>query len=213
MLVARDYKLNIVNECIRKARAVPRKEALKDVIKEVGNPRPVFVVLYDPRMPSVSSIVTKHWRTMVNTDPYLREVFPAPPLIAYKVGRNLGSQLIRARIPRPAPLRERRLLNGMHRCNKKGRGCPMCCFVFEVRIIEDDESHCHWGYCRDQGGAQLSDQGDNLLYYLQKMFDVICWHKQTQCTDKTQSTCGLHQEQEPESTNWETFQLKGPQII
>ena len=46
----------------------------------------------------------KHWRTMISTDPYLREVFPAPPLIAYKVGRSLGSQLIRARIPRPAPL-------------------------------------------------------------------------------------------------------------
>ena len=89
-----------------------------------------------PRMPSVSSIVTKHWGTMVNTDPYLREVFHAPPLIAYKVGRNLGSQLIRARIPRPAPLRERRLFNGMHICNKKGRGCPMCFFVFEVRMMK-----------------------------------------------------------------------------
>ena len=91
MLLARNYKLNIINECIRKARAVPRNEALKDVNKEIGNPWPVFVVLYEPRMPSVSNIVTKHWRTMVNTDPYLREVFPALPLIAYKVSRNLGS--------------------------------------------------------------------------------------------------------------------------
>ena len=136
ILLACNYKLNIINECIRKARAVPRNEALKDVNKEIGNPRPVFVVLYDPRMPSVSNIVTKHWRTMVNTDPYLREVFPAPPLIAYKVSRNLGSQLIRARIPRPAPTRERRVLNGMHRCCKKGRGCPMCCFVLEVRMMK-----------------------------------------------------------------------------
>ena len=39
MLLTRDYKLNIVNECIWKARA----EALKDVKKEAGNPRPVFV--------------------------------------------------------------------------------------------------------------------------------------------------------------------------
>ena len=91
---------------------MPRNEALKDVEKVIGTPRPVFVVLYDPRMPSVSNIVKKHWRTMVSTDPYLREVFPAPPLIAYKVGRNLGSQLIRARIPRPVLVRERRILNG-----------------------------------------------------------------------------------------------------
>ena len=77
MLLARDYKLNIVNKCIRKARAIPRSEALKDVVKEAGTP--VFVVLFDPRMPSINNIVTKHWMTMVNTDPHLREVFPAPP--------------------------------------------------------------------------------------------------------------------------------------
>ena len=90
----KDYKLNIVNECIRKARAIPRSEALRDVVKEVTTPRPVFVVLFDPRMPSIGNIVTKHWRTMVNTDPYLHEVFPAPPLTAYKVNRNLGTFLI-----------------------------------------------------------------------------------------------------------------------
>ena len=116
MLLARDYKLNIINECIRKARAIPRSEAIKDVVKEVGTPRPVFVVLYDPRMPSIGNIVTKHWRTMINSDPYLREVFPAPPLTAYKVSRNLGTYLIRARIPRPVPIREKRIMNGMHKC-------------------------------------------------------------------------------------------------
>ena len=77
MLIARDYKLNIINECIRKARAIPRSETLKDVVKEIGFPWPVFVVMFDPRMPSIGIIVTKHWRTMVDTDPYLREVFLA----------------------------------------------------------------------------------------------------------------------------------------
>ena len=75
LLLARDYKLNIINECIRKARAIPRSEALKDVVKEIGTPWPVFVVLFDPRMPSIAKIV--NWRTMVSNDPYLREVFPA----------------------------------------------------------------------------------------------------------------------------------------
>ena len=60
MLLARDYKLNIINECIRKARAISRTKALKDVVKEVKTPRPVFVVLFDPRMPSIANIVTKH---------------------------------------------------------------------------------------------------------------------------------------------------------
>ena len=135
MLLARDYKLNIINECIRKARAISRTKALKDVVKEVKTPRPVFVVLFDPRMPSIANIVTKHWRTMVTTDPYLREVFPAPPLTAYKVNRNLGTFLIRARIPRPINNREKRCMNGMHKCKKNWRGCPMCVFVFETRLM------------------------------------------------------------------------------
>ena len=117
MLLARDYKPNIINENIRKARAIPRSEALKDCFKEETTPRPVFVVLFDKRMPSVGNMVTKHWRTMVSSDPYLKEVFPAPPLVAYKVGRNLGTFLIRARIPRPIPNRPKRCLNGMHKCN------------------------------------------------------------------------------------------------
>ena len=126
MLLARDYKPNIINENICKARAIPRSEALKDRFKEETTPRPVFIVLFDKRMPSVGNMVTKHWRTMVSSDPYLKEVFPAPPLVAYKVGRNLGTFLIRARIPRPIPNRPKRCLNGMHKCNKKSRGCPVC---------------------------------------------------------------------------------------
>ena len=81
---------------------------------------------------ALGKIVTKHWRTMINTDPRLREVFPAPPLTAYKVNRNLGTFLIRARIPRPVPFREHRVKNGMHRCKKNLRGCPVCYFVFET---------------------------------------------------------------------------------
>ena len=73
---------------------------------------------------------------MVNTDPYLREVFPAPPLTAYKVNRNLGTFLIRARIPRPAPIRDYRVKNGMHRCKKNLRGCPVCYFVLETRMMK-----------------------------------------------------------------------------
>ena len=73
---------------------------------------------------------------MVNTDPRLSEVFPAPPLTAYKVNRNLGTFLIRARIPRPAPFREHRVKNGMHKCKKNLRGCPVCYFVFETRMMK-----------------------------------------------------------------------------
>ena len=46
MLIAWDYKLSIINKCIRKAQAIPHSEPLKDIVKEIGNPPPVFVVLF-----------------------------------------------------------------------------------------------------------------------------------------------------------------------
>ena len=36
----------------------------------------------------------KHWRSMVFADPHLREVFPQPPLLAYKRQPNLIDLLL-----------------------------------------------------------------------------------------------------------------------
>ena len=60
--------------------------------------RPVFVIHYDPRLPSIPTIVQKHWRTMIQ-DPRLKEVFPAPPLVAYKSSKNIREILIRSNVP------------------------------------------------------------------------------------------------------------------
>ena len=86
----------MVREAIEKARNIPRKEALKKVEQE-RTKRPVFVMQYDPRLPSITNITRRHWRSMVSRDPKLQEVFPDPPLVAYKVAPNLRSKLIRAK--------------------------------------------------------------------------------------------------------------------
>ena len=89
MLLNRDYNLSIVNREINKAKQVPRQEALKKVTKNKEEVRgPVLALTYDPRLPSVPSLVGKHWRAMCREDPYLKEVFPKPPLVAYKRQKN-----------------------------------------------------------------------------------------------------------------------------
>jgi hypothetical protein len=85
LLLDRDYKAGLVNTAIDRARSIPREEALKKVEKPKNSQRPVFVVQHDPRLPSITNIVKKYWRTMVSQDPQLNEAFPLPPLIAYKV--------------------------------------------------------------------------------------------------------------------------------
>ena len=124
LLLARDYKLGVIQNAIHKARLIPRLEALRKVERPKNNQRPVFVIGYDPRLPSITQIVNRHWRTM-QQDPYMAEVFPQPPLVAYKRPPNIKDKLIRAKIPDPPPTRPKRNRNGMKRCNK----CPICPYI------------------------------------------------------------------------------------
>ena len=79
LLLSRVYKPKIIDSAIERARNIPRKEALKKVNKENNSTRPVFVMHFDPRLPSIPSTIKIHWRTMTQ-DHRLKEAFPAPPL-------------------------------------------------------------------------------------------------------------------------------------
>ena len=65
MLIDRDYKPSIIDAAISRAKAIPRLEALKRVERPKTTKRPVFVVRFDRRLPSVTKITRRHWRTMV----------------------------------------------------------------------------------------------------------------------------------------------------
>ena len=88
LLLERDYRPGCVDAAIKKARNITRTEALKRVVRSKTTHRSVFAITYDPRLPSISKIVQKHWRSM-KQDPYLAEVFPLPPLVAYKRQPNI----------------------------------------------------------------------------------------------------------------------------
>ena len=120
LLLSREYKSGVIKNAIEKARVIPRSEAIKRMVRKKTNQRPVFVIYYDPRLPSIAKIVSRHWRTM-KQDPYLAEVFPLPPLVAYKRPPNIKDKLIRAKVPEQPPLRPKRNLTGIKKCNN----CPI----------------------------------------------------------------------------------------
>ena len=80
MLLSRQYNRNVVNAAILKALTIPRAEALKKVIK-TKNERPIFVLTYNPVLPSVAGIIRKHWKTL-SFDKELTKIFPKPPMVA-----------------------------------------------------------------------------------------------------------------------------------
>ena len=62
---------------------------------------------------------------MTCQDPKLKEVFPEPPLVAYKVAPNLRNKLVRAKVPPKADARPKRTVPGMKKCGQQNCGvCP-----------------------------------------------------------------------------------------
>ena len=64
-------------------------------------------------------------------DPYLRKVFPSPPMVAFRRPKNLRDNLIKAKVPPPPQPREKRNLQGMKPCNKGI--CECCPFVTQTK--------------------------------------------------------------------------------
>ena len=134
-LLDREYKPGLVDSAINRARAIPRKEALKESVTDPSTTlgRPIFAVTWDPRLPSIPSIQNKHWRSMVSQNPYLAEVFSEPPLTAYKRQRNIRDHIVRAKVPPPQGHYPKRQINGVKKCE---RGCIICPFVKEAKHVK-----------------------------------------------------------------------------
>ena len=90
-----------------------------------------FLVMYDPRFPSLTKIVNKHYRTMVQ-DPHLKEVFSERFIIAYRRPKNIRQRLIRSKVPPPPLTRPKRQLKGMKKC----KGCVTCPFVTTGKTVK-----------------------------------------------------------------------------
>ena len=129
LLLSREYRKNVVEDAIKRVLGISREEALQRVTKKKSD-RTVFVLSYNPALPSVSGILKKHWRVMTK-DPYLKKVFPAPPMVAFRRAKNLRDKLIKAKLPPTPQKRERRFVPGMKPCNEKL--CETCPFVKECK--------------------------------------------------------------------------------
>ena len=75
MLLSRGYKRKLTDRNIEKGLLVPRDEAIKRVVRKKEMDRVVFSVIYHPALPSIPRIIAKAYRTMVESDPRLKEVF------------------------------------------------------------------------------------------------------------------------------------------
>ena len=127
MLKSRKYNVNIVKAAIEKAKKVGRDNALKKVEKKKSE-RVTFAIKYHPSLPSLATIVKKHWRTMTK-EKRLKNIFPEPPMVAYQQHANLKSLLVRAKLSEGKTQRKTR---GMKKCLK---GCVVCPYLKDSNKI------------------------------------------------------------------------------
>jgi len=117
MLLSRQYKTKVIDEALEKVKRIPRQEALKKKERN-DNGRPTFVLTYKPQLPSVAQIMHKHWKALTFQDEEMMDLFPKPPMVAYKQKGNLKSQLCKAKVP--APIQSKGNSLTQRTCNSRG---------------------------------------------------------------------------------------------
>ena len=94
---------------------------------------------------------------MVFMDSYLKEVFPEPPLVAYRKQKSIKDFLIRAKIPSELKGRPQRNIPGMKTCKKQ---CQLCPFVKEGRFVRSE--NVYWKI-KDRVNCETA----NVIYLIQ----------------------------------------------
>ena len=103
-------------------------------------------------------------------DPYLKQVFPEAPLVAYRRQKNLKDHLIRAKFPPIGKTRNQRHLNGLKRCSKS---CLICTYIKKGQEIK--ENSFTWKI-----NQRVTCQSNNLVYM------IICNKESCQLKNKYQ---------------------------
>ena len=95
-LTNRGYKHKYVTNEIDKVSLIPRQTSLKQTNKATNNRVP-YVITYNPALRQIPSI-TKKYFPVLQSSTRCTEVFPGPPLIAYRRPKSLRNYLVRAKI-------------------------------------------------------------------------------------------------------------------
>ena len=135
MLLSRKYNKGVINAAIKRALEVDRREALIKVTKK-PNDRVICALTFNPKLPSVSHILQKHWKTM-SADSKMLKIFPKPPMVAFRQPANLKNMLVRAKLP--SKQKEKRIILGMKPCHNPCNTCPYVSTTKEAKSSQTKE--------------------------------------------------------------------------
>ena len=139
-LIPRNYNSKLIDSQFQKVKNLPgndysekRKLALVKKQKGPKSDRVIAVFDFNPLLPKISTVLNKHYNSMVSENPELKDVFPEPPMAALRQGPNLRKLLCRSKLPKVSRNPKRashRNSAGWKRCSASGgRSCNQCPFT------------------------------------------------------------------------------------
>ena len=170
LLIPRGYKPTLIDGQFKRILELPgstyrekRLEALKKKEKKGGNNKRVIVPFeYNPLLPQLSSILSKHYNTMTFTNPDLKEIFPEPPMGALRQGSNLRKYLCRSQLYKSSRENQfqratRKTAAGWKKCSKP---CPVCPLTVPPRrtLKSDVSNYTH------EVKTPVNCQSENVIY-------------------------------------------------
>ena len=152
-LTKRGYKNNELEKQLTKADALDRKELLKYNTKK-SNDRVPLVLTYSDALPNVHNIVRQRITTLHNSE-RMREVFPAPPLIAYRRDKNIKDILVHKK--------HNTIFYGhSDKCDPCGKKCAMCQYVIPTDTFQGTD------------GQTYRVKGDNNCKTTSVIYCLVC---------------------------------------
>ena len=136
-LIPRQYTSKVIESQFKRIRNLPgndylerRKKTLEKKEKKTNETNRIVAPMdFNPVLPKISEILTKHHKSMIFKKPELKEVFAEPPMAAMRQPPNIRKLICRAALSQPK--RADRLGRKTHKSapgwKKCGQGSTTCC--------------------------------------------------------------------------------------
>ena len=159
------YDERCVSRGLERARNISRHDALNRQHCDVASSnshRPILAITYHPHNIPVKNIIMRNFH-IIQSDADLKELFPAPPLVAYRRDTNIRDLLVHSRLL-SSPVNN--TTPGTHPCCKPK--CAACRYISPITDIKGPKG-------RFTVKRHFTCQSSNVIYA------VIC----RQCSDRT----------------------------
>lgn len=98
----RGYKSQLLTQAHNRAPSLERSELLRPKPKQKQVQKPYFVTRYSKEAIQIKHIIKKNWN-IIDSDPFLQEVFPELPSISFSRAPAIKDKLVRSYLPANKP--------------------------------------------------------------------------------------------------------------